>query len=316
MAPDSPPPSPPPPQRILLVTGLLGAGKTTVLKVLEDLGWETIDNFPMRLLDRLLATKPGGSADQASQSALAPLAIGFDSRTRGFDPRAIIDQVKRLARRSDVAVTTLFLDCSGAELERRYNETRRRHPLAQDRPAALGIAAERELLEPLRRWAELVISTTDFAANQLQQAIRERFAPESSQGTTLTISSFGFARGTPPLADLVFDVRFLDNPHWIAALRPLTGQDEAVAAHIRTDPAWGPAFAQIRDLLLLLLPRYAAQGKAYVQVAFGCTGGRHRSVTFAEEIARALRAAGFAPTLLHRNLAARAVDQLEDAAAR
>ena len=302
----------PAPQRILLVTGLLGAGKTTVLKVLEDLGWETIDNFPMRLLDRLLATKPGGAVDQVP----APLAIGFDSRTRGFDPRAIIDQVKRLARRSDLAVTTLFLDCSGAELERRYNETRRRHPLAQDRPAALGIAAERELLEPLRRWAELVISTTDFAPNQLQQAIRERFAPESSRGTTLTISSFGFARGTPPLADLVFDVRFLDNPHWISALRPLTGQDEAVAAHIRMDPAWDPAFAQIRDLLLLLLPRYAAHGKAYVQVAFGCTGGRHRSVYFAEEIARALRDAGFAPTLLHRNLAARAVDQLEDAAAR
>ena len=316
MAAESPPSNPPAPpsgpQRILLVTGLLGAGKTTVLKVLEDLGWETIDNFPVRLLDRLLATKPGGATDQVP----APLAIGFDSRTRGFDPRAIIDQVKRLARRSDVAVTTLFLDCSGAELERRYNETRRRHPLAQDRPAALGIAAERELLEPLRRWAELVISTTDFAANQLQQAIRERFAPESTQGTTLTISSFGFARGTPPLADLVFDVRFLDNPHWIESLRPLTGQDDAVATHIRTDPAWAPAFAQIRDLLLLLLPRYAVQGKAYVQVAFGCTGGRHRSVYFAEEIAKALRAAGFAPTLLHRNLAARAVDQLEDAASR
>lgn len=308
--------SPPAPQRILLVTGLLGAGKTTALKVLEDLGWETIDNFPVRLLDRLLATKPGSATDQAPSPAPAPLAIGFDSRTRGFDPRAIIEQVKRLARRSDVAVTTLFLDCGGAELERRYNETRRRHPLAQDRPAALGIAAERELLEPLRRWAELVISTTDFAPNQLQQAIRERFAAESTQGTTLTISSFGFARGTPPLADLVFDVRFLDNPHWIDALRPLTGQDEAVAAHIRTDPAWAPAFAQIRDLLLLLLPRYAAQGKAYVQVAFGCTGGRHRSVYFAEEIAKALRDEGFAPTLLHRNLAARPVDQLEDAASR
>ncbi len=313
---ESPPALPPAPQRILLVTGLLGAGKTTALKVLEDLGWETIDNFPVRLLDRLLATKSGGAPDQAGPSAPAPLAIGFDSRTRGFDARQIIEQVKRLAQRSDLAVTTLFLDCSGAELERRYNETRRRHPLAQDRPAALGIAAERELLEPLRRWAELVVSTTDFSANQLQQAIRERFAPESTHGTTLTISSFGFARGTPPLADLVFDVRFLDNPHWIDALRPLTGQDEAVAAHIRTDPAWDQAFAQIRDLLLLLLPRYAAQGKAYVQVAFGCTGGRHRSVYFAEEIAKALRAAGFAPTLLHRNLAARAVDQLEDAASR
>ena len=303
--------SPQPTQRILLVTGLLGAGKTTALKVLEDLGWETIDNFPVRLLDRLLATKPSGGEDQA-----APLAIGFDSRTRGFNPRAIIDQVKRLTGRGELEVTTLFLDCGGAELERRYNETRRRHPMAQDRPVAQGIAAERELLDPLRRWADVVISTTDFSANQLQQAIRERFSPVSDVGTTITIHSFGFARGTPPLADLVFDMRFLDNPHWVDKLRPLTGQDAAVARHIRKDPAWEAAFNQIRDLLLHLLPRYAAQGKAYVNIAFGCTGGRHRSVFMAEEIAKALRAAGFAPTLLHRNLAARPVDQIEDAQAR
>ena len=303
--------SPSPSQRILLVTGLLGAGKTTALNVLEDLGWETIDNFPVRLLDRLLATKPSGGEDQA-----APLAIGFDSRTRGFNPRAIIDQVKRLAARDGVEITTLFLDCPTAELERRYNETRRRHPLAQDRPVADGIAAERELLEPLRRWADLVIATTAFSANELAQAIRERFAPLSDIGTTITVSSFGFARGTPPLADLVFDMRFLDNPHWVDKLRPLTGQDAAVARHIRKDPAWAPAFAQIRDLLLTLLPRYAKQGKAYVNIAFGCTGGRHRSVFMAEEIAKALRGAGFALTLLHRNLAARPVDQIEDAQTR
>jgi len=308
------PPAPPatPPQRILLVTGLLGAGKTTALNVLEDLGWEKMDNFPIRLLDRLLATKHSGGPSGGEDHA-APLTIGFDSRTRGFNPRKIIDQVKRLAARDDLEVTTLFLDCGTAELERRYNETRRRHPMAQDRPVAHGIAAERELLDPLRRWADLVISTTDFSANQLQQAIRERFAPLSEAGTTVTISSFGFARGTPPLADLVFDVRFLDNPHWVDELRPLTGQDEAVAAHIRHDPAWTPAFAQIRDLLLTLLPRYAAQGRAYLNIAFGCTGGRHRSVFMAEQIAGALREAGFAPTLLHRNLAARPVDQIEDA---
>lgn len=298
-------------QRVLLVTGLLGAGKTTALKVLEDLGWETIDNFPVRLLGRLLATKPSGGEEGA-----APLAIGFDARTRGFDPRAIIDQVKRLGERGDLDIGTLFLDCGGAELERRYNETRRRHPLAQDRPVAEGIAAERELLEPLRRWAELVISTTEFSANQLQQAMRERFSPVSDVGTTLTISSFGFARGMPPLADLVFDMRFLDNPHWIEELRPLTGQDEPVAEHIRSDPAWTPAYDQIGRLLLTLLPRYAAQGKAYVNIAFGCTGGRHRSVFMAEEIAKLLRAEGFAPTLLHRNLTARPVDQIEDAQAR
>ena len=302
--------SPNAPQRILLVTGLLGAGKTTALKVLEDLGWETIDNFPIRLLGRLLATRSSGD------DLNAPLVIGFDSRTRGFDPRTIIEQVKRLSSRGQTEGTTLFLDCSGTELERRYNETRRRHPMAQDRPVIQGVAAERELLEPLRRWADVVISTSDFTANLLQQAIRDRFAPISDRGTTITLSSFGFARGTPPLADFVFDVRFLDNPHWIDELRLQTGQDEAVAAHIRADPAWPAAFAHIRDLILLVLPRYAAQGKAYLNIAIGCTGGRHRSVFTAEELAKALHAAGFAPTLLHRNLAARSIDQIEDAPAK
>ena len=293
------------PQRLLLVTGLLGAGKTTVLKVLEDLGWETIDNFPMRLLKQLVgpATSTGGQRPS--------LAIGFDSRTRGFDPQRIIEQVKALATRTDLELTTLFLDCSGQELERRYNETRRRHPLATDLPASTGIAAERELLEPLRRWADLVIVTTDYSANQLQQVIRERFAPATGQPLTLTISSFGFSRGMPPVADLVFDMRFLDNPHWDATLRPLTGRDHAVGEYIQRDPAFAEAFARIRDLLLCLLPRYEAQGKAYVHVAFGCTGGRHRSVFTAERMAEALRASGFSPTLLHRNLGSRAADLVE-----
>jgi RNase adapter protein RapZ len=294
-------------QRVLLVTGLLGAGKSTVLKVLEDLGWETIDNFPVRLLEQLVspAETPGGSEQRP------PLAIGFDSRTRGFDPHRVIARVKSLAGRADLEVTTLFLDCSGQELERRYNETRRRHPLAHDLPASAGIAAERELLDPLRRWADMVIVTTDFAANQLQQVIRERFAPSAPGQVTLTLSSFGFSRGMPPVADLVFDMRFLDNPHWDPVLRPLTGKDAAVGEYVSRDPAYAEAFARIRDLLLLLLPRYEAQGKPYVHVAFGCTGGRHRSVYVAEQMSAALREAGFSPTLLHRNLSARAADLVE-----
>lgn len=293
-------------QRVLLVTGLLGAGKTTALNVLEDLGWETIDNFPIRLLEGLI-----DSAEHAPQGGRPPLAIGFDSRTRGFDPTAMIALVKRLTARADLQLTTLFLDCSGAELERRYNETRRRHPLAADMPAASGIAAERELMEPLRRWADVVISTTSFSSNQLQQAIREQFAPETGAEMTVTVTSFGFSRGMPPIADLVFDMRFLDNPHWVPELKPQTGKDKAVGDHIRKDPAYAEAFARIRDLLLLLLPRYKAQGKAYVTIAFGCTGGRHRSVFVAEEIAAALRDAGFSPTLLHRNLGSRAADLVE-----
>lgn len=293
-------------QRILLVTGMLGAGKTTALRELEDLGWEAIDNFPIRLLDRLIGPESARKTEIG-----APLAIGFDSRTRGFVPTEMIEKIKQLSKRKDLVVTTLFLDCADQELERRYNETRRRHPLASGIPAADGIAAERELLEPLRRWADAVMTTTAFSVNQLQQAIREQFGEVPGAETTVTVSSFGFSRGMPPVADLVFDMRYLDNPHWIAELRELTGLDEAVADHIRSDPAFDKSFAMIRDLLLELLPRYAKQGKAYVNIAFGCTGGRHRSVFVAEEIAKALREAGFSPTVRHRNLGSRAAELIE-----
>lgn len=299
----SPAPDTLPPQQLLLVTGLSGAGKSTALAVLEDLGWETIDNFPVRLLKRLVAMpdEPRG-----------PLAIGFDSRTRGFVPTDIIALVKDLAARTDIALSFVFLDCAGAELERRYNETRRRHPMATGRPVMEGIAAERELLEPLRRWAEVMIDTSAMTSNDLQGHVRTLFAKGVGDGAmTLTLSSFGFARGMPPLADLVFDMRFLDNPHWVPTLRNLTGQDAAVGEHIARDPVFADAFARIHDLLLVLLPRYQAQGKAYVHVAFGCTGGRHRSVYTAERMAAGLRAAGFSPTLHHRNLGSRAADEIE-----
>lgn len=288
-------------QRILLVTGMLGAGKSTALRELEDLGWEAIDNFPVRLLSRMIGGEGAGQA----------LAIGFDCRTRGFAPTGIIELVKKLETRDDVVLTTSFLDCGGHELERRFNETRRRHFLAQDLPVADGIAAERELLGPLRRWADVLIDTTHFSSNDLQQRIRELFAATAPQDMTVTVTSFGFARGMPPVADLVFDMRFLDNPHWDLALRDLTGTDQAVGLHIERDPAFASVFAKVRDLLLELLPRYAAQGKSYVNIAFGCTGGRHRSVFMAERIAGALREGGFSPTVLHRNLGSRAADMIE-----
>ena len=297
-------------QRILLVTGLLGAGKTTALKLLEDLGWETIDNFPIRLLSRLI------ESPTMTPSVRAPIAIGFDSRTRGFAPRETIEMVKQLGKRSDIEVTTLFLDCTTAELERRYNETRHRHPLAQDMPVGAGIRAERELLEPLRRWADMVIDTSAYSVNDFSHVMREQFASPENQSLTVTVSSFGFSRGMPPVADLLFDMRFLDNPHWHNDLRPLTGLDVPVGEHIRRDPAYAEAFERIRDLVLFLLPLYEKQGKAYVNIAVGCTGGRHRSVFFAEELAAALRSAGFSPTLLHRNLGACAADLLEESQSR
>lgn len=290
-----------PQHRILLVTGMLGAGKATALKELEDLGWEAIDNFPIRLVDRLL----GGDAQQH------PLAIGFDCRTRGFIPAEMIERVKQFAARPDMIVSTMFLDCAGHELERRFNETRRRHFLANDMPVATGIAAERELMSPLRRWADVLIDTTSFSSNDLQQRIRELFSSTAPANMTVTVSSFGFSRGMPPVADLVFDMRFLDNPHWVAELRPLTGLDAGVGAHVAADPDFDSAFAKIRDLLVQLLPRYAAQGKSYVNIAFGCTGGRHRSVYTAERIAEALREHGFSPRVLHRNLGSRAAEMIE-----
>jgi RNase adapter protein RapZ len=292
--------------RILLVTGVSGAGKTTALKTLEDLGWEAIDNFPIRLLPLLIET-PHAVGSRGNDR---PLAVGFDTRTRGFDPAEIVRQVRELEQRPEYESSTLFLDCAGRELQRRYAETRRRHPLAQDRSAEAGIAEEREWLQPMRRWAENVIDTTDMPVSDLQQEIRRRFALEQSP-TSIIISSFGFARGMPPSADLVFDMRFLRNPHWDRALRPLTGMDSRVGAFIQEDQAYDGAVDRITDLLAFLLPRYQAAAKAYVHIAIGCTGGRHRSVLVAEEISKRLQAEGFCPTVQHRNLTSRPVDAIE-----
>ncbi|HMG47505.1 MAG TPA: RNase adapter RapZ [Allosphingosinicella sp.] len=296
------------PQRILLVTGLSGAGKSTVLKTLEDLGWETVDNLPLSLLEPLLATPPSVGAERGR-----PLALGLDSRTRGFDAERLVQQIKAVGERKRRSVETLYLDCMGPELLRRYSETRRRHPLAPDRPAIDGIAEERELTAPLKRWADHVIDTTDSDVPALQQQIRDRFAT-GGESPTLSIMSFGFARGIPRNADLVLDMRFLRNPHWQEDLRDLTGLDEAVGAHIAGDEAYEEAMARIEDLLLTLLPRYRAEGKSYVSIAFGCTGGRHRSVHVAERVAARLRMAGFSPSLDHRDLATPPRDGIERSA--
>jgi RNase adapter protein RapZ len=294
-------------KEILLVTGLSGAGKSTVLKTLEDLGWETVDNLPLPLLDRLLDAPLSVGQGDADQ----PLAVGFGARTRAFDPARVIARIKSLRETHGHDVGLLFLDCADAELERRYAETRRRHPLAQDGPAAIGIARERELTAPLRNWANRLLDTTGMSSNELAGRIRQSFGREGLGDTTLSVLSFGFARGVPRDADLVFDMRFLRNPHWVPELKPGTGLDQPVADYVAGDPLYGEAVGRIEDLLLLLVPRYRAEGKPYVTVAFGCTGGRHRSVHVADRVARRLRDAGFSPTVTHRDLAAAPQDTLE-----
>lgn len=294
------------PERILLVTGMSGAGKTTALKTFEDLGWEVVDNLPLSLFDRLLGTPQAEGAPDRER----PLALGIDSRTRDFDADRIIARAAKLRDVNRSPAEILFLDCAGAELARRFSETRRRHPLALDRPAADGIVQERELLSPLRIAADHVIDTTEHTTNSLQQELRTRFGGARAEAPTLTVMSFGYARGVPRNADLMFDMRFLRNPHWVPELKPLTGIDTAVGEHIATDPAYDDALQRIEELILLLLPRYASEGKAYVTIAFGCTGGRHRSVHVAERIAQRLRDASFSPTVSHRDLA-RPFDALE-----
>jgi len=285
--------------RLLLVTGMSGAGKSTVLDALEDLGWDVVDNLPVDLLD--------GFVHGGAECRLAPVAVGMDVRSRGFDADTLADRVRGI---SGVEAELLYLDCAGGELIRRYDETRRMHPLAPDRPAEDGIARERALTARLKESADSVLDTTDLKPAELRDELMRRYGGDSDQ-PVLTIASFGFARGISRTADIVFDLRFLPNPHWVDELRPLTGQDDAVRDYLLRDPAWNETMDRIESLLIDWIPRYWAAGKSYVTVAFGCTGGRHRSVAAAVEMAERLRRAGFAPNVRHRDLASPPRDTIE-----
>lgn len=287
--------------RLLLVTGMSGAGKSTVLDTLEDMGWDVIDNLPVSLIDDFVH-------GDGNECRILPAAIGMDARSRGFDAAELPGTFRSIA---GVRPEILYLDCSGSELIRRYDETRRRHPLAADRPAEDGIARERSMTAPLRMAADSVLDTTDLKPSELRDEVRRRYGEGGGQ-PVLTIASFGFARGVSRTADLMFDMRFLDNPHWVDELRPLTGEDEPVRAHLAKDPAWTDSMDRIEALLKDWIPRYWAAGKSYLTVAFGCTGGRHRSVCAAVEIAERLRRAGFSPNLRHRDLASRPSDAIEE----
>ena len=286
--------------RLLLVTGLSGAGKSTVLDALEDMGWDVVDNLPADLLQQFV--NAGGA-----ECRVASAAIGMDVRSRGFDPATLAETIRSV---QSVKPEILYLDCFGNELLRRFDETRRRHPLAPDRPAEDGIARERQLMAPLQTAADSIIDTTDLSPAELRDELRRRYGGDSDQ-PVLTIASFSFARGISRTADLVFDLRFLPNPHWVDELRPLTGLDQPVRDYLAQDPSWGETMGRIESLLIDWIPRYWAAGKSYVTVAFGCTGGRHRSVAAAVEMAERLRAAGFAPNVRHRDLASTPRDTIE-----
>ncbi len=285
--------------RLLLVSGMSGAGKSSVLDALEDLGWECVDNLPMPLL---------GDFVVEARRTRRPIAVGMDVRSRGFDPAKA---AAALGKIPDVEPELLYLDCSGAELIRRYDKTRRRHPLAGDRPAEDGIARERSLTLPLRQASDSVIDTTDLTAAELRDELRRRFGSDAEQ-PVLTLVSFGFSKGISRTADLVFDMRFLDNPHWVDQLRPLTGLDQPVRDYIARDPSWADSMDRVEALLRDWIPRYWAAGKNYLTVAFGCTGGRHRSVAAAVEMAERLRASGLGPNVRHRDLQSTPNDRIED----
>jgi UPF0042 nucleotide-binding protein len=278
-----------------------GAGKSTVLDALEDMGWDCVDNLPASLLKSFVH-------GESNECRLVPAAVGMDVRSRGFDAATLPELLRSI---EGVRPEILYLDCAGSELLRRYDETRRRHPLAPDRPAEDGIARERALTAPLRAAADSVIETTDLSPPELREELRRRYGDHRDQ-PVLTIVSFGYARGVSRTADLMFDMRFLDNPHWVQHLRPLTGKDQPVRDHLAADPAWTDAMAQLEALLTDWIPRYWAAGKSYVTVAFGCTGGRHRSVCAAEEMAERLRIAGFSPNVRHRDLASQPSDTIEE----
>jgi len=291
---------PKPPPRLLLVTGMSGAGKSSVLDALEDMGWDCVENLPASMLRDYVE-------QGLAEGRHVPIAVGMDVRSRGFDPVALPAILRSM---KGVSPEILYLDCSGAELIRRYDETRRRHPLAQDHPAEDGIARERNYTAPLRSAAGSVLDTTDLSPAELRDELRRRYAADVDQ-PVLTIASFGFARGVSRTADLMFDLRFLTNPHWVDELRPLTGNDAPVRSYIEQDEAWAPAMDRVEALLIDWIPRYWAAGKTYLTVAFGCTGGRHRSVCAANEMAERLRRVGFSPNVRHRDLTSPPSDTVE-----
>ncbi|QYZ69684.1 RNase adapter RapZ [Neotabrizicola shimadae] len=285
-----------PDHRFVLVTGPSGAGRSTAIAALEDMGYETIDNLPLTLVPRLIEGPPIGR----------PIALGLDVRNRDFNATALIELIDELTRDPRVSLEVLYLDCAPAELVRRYGETRRRHPMAPDDTPAEGVEREGDLLAPIRVRADHLIDTTEMSPHDLKAELAIWFAPQGARRLAVSVQSFSYKRGLPRGVDMVFDCRFLKNPYWVPALRNLDGRDPAVAAHIAADPRHAAFIRKVTDLLLLLLPAQLDEGKAHLTIGFGCTGGQHRSVAVAEEMGKALAEAGWPVSKRHRELERRA----------
>jgi UPF0042 nucleotide-binding protein len=303
--PDSPTPLPSPsataaPRPFVIITGMSGAGRLTALRALEDFGYVAVDNVPLPLLGDLMRSTAGSPGEMA-----APLAFGIDTRTYGFDAHDLARRLQELRQRADLAPRLVYLDCDTETLQRRYTESRRPHPLAPDRPVIDGIADERRMIGRLRDSADLVVDTSTLSPHQFKQLLLGHFALGAEAGMRIAVMSFSYRRGVPREADLVFDVRFLKNPHYVPELKPLTGLDAEVAAFIESDPDYRPFIDRLEGMIGPLLPRFDAEGKSYLTIAIGCTGGRHRSVAVAKRLADWLRKTGRSVTLSHRDTDAR-----------
>jgi UPF0042 nucleotide-binding protein len=298
-------------RRVAVVTGLAGAGRASILRALEDVGYEAIDNPPLDLIDGLVNSIEGGGARQ--------VALGVDARSRSFTPERVLELRDRLRGIAGMRVDLVFAWAEEVVLLRRFTETRRRHPLSPRGRVADGIAAETRLIAPLHELADWVIDTSDLPLAQLRQQIDAYFgisaeAPGGRQSLSISLISFAFPAGLPREAELVFDARFLRNPFYDTALRPKTGLDAAVASYVAADPDYATFIDRLTGLLDLLLPRFLQEGKKYATVAIGCTGGRHRSVTIVEQLASHLTEQGWRVTATHRELAREGLLPRQDAA--
>ncbi|SPF77715.1 RNase adapter RapZ [Pseudoprimorskyibacter insulae] len=276
-------------QRVILVTGPSGAGRSSAINVLEDLGFEAIDNIPLRLVPRLLDGTPSG----------APLALGIDARNRDFTPQGFLDLHKDLADAPGITPEVLYLDCRQDVLLRRFSETRRRHPLAPMKSPSDGVALEATLLSGVRTIADYYVDTSDLTPHDLRDRMRDWFVADEAQTLSVAVRSFSYKQGLPQGVDMVLDCRFLNNPHWQEELRKKTGQDPAVAAYVQADTKYDGFLSRSMDLITTLLPAYQNEGKSHFSIGFGCTGGQHRSVAVAETVALGLAQLGWRVSIRH-----------------